>query len=89
MGLRLEKRSIYLRQQYESYQQDTINNRLAILTVLSAIFMPLTFLAGIYGMNFEYMPELEYENGYLIFLGLQASIAVVMLVFFYYRGWFV
>jgi magnesium transporter len=89
MGLRLEKRSIYLRQQYESHQQDNINNRLAILTVLSAIFMPLTLNAGIYGMNFEYIPELQYENGYFIFLGFQASIAVVMLVFFYYQGWFV
>lgn len=89
MGLRLEKRSIYLRQQYEAFQQDTINNRLAVLTVLSAIFMPLTFLAGIYGMNFADIPELEYENGYYIFLGVQASIALLMLIFFYYRGWFV
>eukprot|EP00980_Cylindrotheca_fusiformis_P002507 scaffold586_cov68-Cylindrotheca_fusiformis.AAC.16 len=88
MALRLEKRSIYLRQQFEAYQQERINNRLAVLTVLSAIFMPLTFLAGIYGMNFENMPELHYENGYFIFWGVQGSIALIMLLFFYSRGWF-
>jgi Mg2+ and Co2+ transporter CorA len=88
LGLRLEKRSIYLRQTFESHQQDTINSRLAILTVFSAIFMPLTFFAGIYGMNFEYIPGLDFDNGYYIFCGLQAIGAVVMLLFFYFRGWF-
>ena len=87
MGLRLEKRSISLRQQYDSYQQDKINHRLAVLTVLSAVFMPLTFIAGIYGMNFENMPELGYENSYYILLATLLAIAISMMVFFHTNGW--
>ena len=57
MALRLEKRANDLKQSFDSHQQDRINHRLAVLTIVSAIFMPLTFLAGIYGMNFSNMPE--------------------------------
>ncbi len=57
MGLRLEKRGEGLKQAFDSHQQNRMNRRLAILTVVSAIFMPLTFMAGIYGMNFGNMPE--------------------------------
>lgn len=88
MGSRLEKRSISLRQQYDSCQQDRMNHRLAVLTVLSAVFMPLTFIAGIYGMNFENMPELGYENSYFILLGTLIVIAISMISFFVISGWF-
>lgn len=57
MGLRLEKRGAELKAAFDSYQQHRMNRRLAVLTVVSAVFMPLTFMAGIYGMNFANMPE--------------------------------
>lgn len=86
--LRLEKRIADLRQSHESLQQDRINRRLAVLTVLSAIFLPLTLMAGIYGMNFENMPELGYENAYYLLLGAMGLVAIIMLCFFWRAGWF-
>lgn len=53
-----------------------------LLTVISTIFIPLTFIVGIYGMNFRYMPELEWRSGYFIVLALMAGIAVLMLMWF-------
>ena len=50
--------------------------------------MPLTLLAGIYGMNFERMPELSWAYGYPVVLGAMALISAIMLFFFYRRGWF-
>jgi len=66
---RLDRRVADLQQRYESAQQGKTNSRLAVLTILSAIFMPLTLIAGIYGMNFDLMPELHYRYGYPIALG--------------------
>jgi Mg2+ and Co2+ transporter CorA len=86
--LRVEKRIADLRQTYESNQQERINGRLAVLTVLSALFLPLTLMAGIYGMNFENMPELSYENSYYLLLGAMGLVATFMLCFFWRTGWF-
>jgi magnesium transporter len=61
---------------------------LRVLTVISAIFLPLTLLAGIYGMNFQHMPELDDPYSYYVILGLMFVIALGMLLFFYRRGWF-
>jgi magnesium transporter len=58
------------------------------LTVTATIFIPLTFLAGIYGMNFEYMPELKWHWGYFGLLGLMLIIALGMRVYFRVKGWF-
>ncbi|MCA9798442.1 MAG: magnesium/cobalt transporter CorA [Cyanobacteria bacterium HKST-UBA04] len=58
------------------------NTTMQMLTVIATIFMPLTFIAGIYGMNFEYMPELHWRYGYGLVWGLMAAIALVMV------GWF-
>jgi Mg2+ and Co2+ transporter CorA len=88
MTLRVEKRIADLRQTYESNQQERINGRLAVLTVLSALFLPLTLMAGIYGMNFENIPELHYENSYFFLLGGMGFVATVMLCFFWRTGWF-
>ena len=88
LALRLEKRVGGLRQTYDSLQQDRINHRLAVLTVLSAIFLPLTLMAGIYGMNFVNIPELNNQNGYFILLGAMAAVAASMLFFFWRCGWF-
>jgi hypothetical protein len=63
----------YIPQRFEMNQQEKTNRRLAVLTVLSAIFMPRTLIAGIYGMNFDNMPELQHVFGYpavLIFMAL-------------------
>jgi Mg2+ and Co2+ transporter CorA len=86
--LRLEKRVADLRQTYDAHQQDHINRRLAILTILSAIFLPLTLMAGIWGMNFSNMPGLERENGYFYALASMVGVAIVLLSIFYYHGWF-
>ena len=72
---RLDRRVSDLQQRYVSVQQDKMNRRLALLTVLSAIFMPLTLFTGIEGMNFENMPELHYRYSYPIALAGMALIA--------------
>ena len=59
-----------------------------ILTILSTIFMPLTFIAGIYGMNFRYMPELEFQAGYPIVLGVMVIVVINMIIFFKKNRWF-
>ncbi len=69
----------------------SINNRMnevmKILTILATIFIPLTFITGIYGMNFRYMPELHWEYGYYGALGLMLVIAIAMLVNFRKKKW--
>jgi len=71
---RLDRRVHDLHERLESAQQERINRRLGTLTVLSAIFMPLTLVAGIYGMNFDFMPELHYRYGYPLVLGGMALV---------------
>lgn len=78
---------------YLSSVSNRINEIMRVLTVISVIFMPLTFLAGVYGMNFNpdaspwNMPELNWYWGYLFALVLMAVIAVGQLVLFWRRGW--
>lgn len=72
---------------YISLTSHNLNSTVQILTVLTAIFVPLTFLAGIYGMNFENMPELGAENGYFVLLGIMALIAIILLVVFKRKHW--
>jgi magnesium transporter len=68
-----------------SYQ---LNKVMKILAVISAIFIPLTFIAGIYGMNFEFMPELAQPMGYPLVLGFMGTVALAMVVLFKTRKWF-
>lgn len=84
---RLEKTTADIRQRFEMNQQEKTNRRLAILTILSAIFMPLTFIAGIYGMNFDKMPELHFPFSYPAVLIIMALIAGGMYLYFRTRGW--
>ncbi len=63
------------------------NDVVKALTVLSAIILPLSLIAGIYGMNFENMPELRTRNGYFITLAIMVIVAAVLLVYFWRRGW--
>ncbi len=73
---------------YFSAQSHKMNEIMKTLTVVSAIFIPLTFIVGIYGMNFKYMPELEYENGYYTVVGGMVLLVLGMLYYFKRRNWF-
>jgi magnesium transporter len=84
---RLERRGADLQFRYDSLQQETTNRRLSRLTIISAIFLPLTLVAGIYGMNFEIMPELHFALGYPIVLGAMAIGGLGLLWWFRARGW--
>jgi magnesium transporter len=57
------------------------------LTIFSVIFIPLTFIAGIYGTNFEFLPELHFKYGYFIMLGTMLLITVGMLYYFRRKKW--
>ena len=85
---RIETRVSHLRAEYALHQQDRTNRRLAVLTVLSAVFLPLTLIAGIYGMNFEFMPELGHRYAYPIALGGMLLVGLGMIAWFRSRGWF-
>ncbi len=67
-----------------SYRLNTV---MRVLTVITTIFMPLTFIAGIYGMNFEYMPELKWPWGYPMALVIMGVVAAVMLIGFRRKKW--
>jgi len=64
------------------------NETMKVLAVVGAIFLPLTLLAGVYGMNFEYMPELQWRHSYFVVVGFMASVIVGALLLFRKRGWF-
>lgn len=72
---------------YISVASHRLNNIMKILTIITAIFVPLSFLAGIYGMNFEYMPELRSRAGYFILLGIMGSIVFILLSIFRKKKW--
>jgi magnesium transporter len=63
------------------------NEVMKTLAVVSAIILPLTLIAGIYGMNFEYMPELHSRNGYYVTLAVMFAITVLLLIYFWRQGW--
>jgi magnesium transporter len=64
-----------------------LNEVMRVLTVISTIFIPLTFLVGVYGMNFEYMPELHWRWAYPALWGVMIAIGVFMFAVFRRRGW--
>ncbi len=71
-----------------SLQSHRLNEVMKTLTILSVIFIPLTFIAGIYGMNFEYIPELGYRNGYFVTVGAMVAVALVSIIYFKRKKWF-
>ena len=73
---------------YVSSVSQRMNEVMQVLTIMASIFIPLTFIAGIYGMNFEQMPELRWRYGYLMVWGLMITCAVGMLWFFKRKKWF-
>tara|TARA_R110000823_G_scaffold27609_17_gene80503 strand:+ start:24954 stop:25922 length:969 start_codon:yes stop_codon:yes gene_type:complete len=72
---------------YISLSSHQLNQTMKILTIISAIFVPLTFLAGIYGMNFEYMPELQWRYAYFFLLGLMLTVATALYIVFKRVRW--
>lgn len=77
-----------IRDSYLSLNSYRMNEIMKTLTVITTIFMPLTFIAGIYGMNFENMPELTTQNGYFIAVGFMAVLGFSMYLWFRFKGWF-
>ncbi len=73
---------------YHSQLNTKMNEVMKMLTIMSSIFIPLTFIVGVYGMNFHYMPELEMKNGYFFTLGGMALIALVLLIYFKIKKYF-
>lgn len=73
---------------YFSSQNHKMNEVMKTLTIVSAIFIPLTFIVGVYGMNFDNIPELRHPNGYFIVLGVMFCIVLAMIYYFKKRRWF-
>ena len=67
---------------YLSSVSNKMNAVMKVLTIIATIFMPMTFIADIYGMNFKYMPELEWHWGYPLTLGIMLLLVVIMLLWF-------
>jgi len=72
---------------YHSSLSVKMNQVMKVLTVITSIFVPLTFIVGIYGMNFDNMPELHWPNGYFIIMGLMLVLVVFMLNYFRKKNW--
>ncbi|HJU92627.1 MAG TPA: magnesium/cobalt transporter CorA, partial [Pyrinomonadaceae bacterium] len=72
---------------YLSVVSNRLNEIMKVLTIFSAIMLPLTFIAGVYGMNFDNMPELHSRYGYFAVLVIMIMVAIGMLLFFKRRGW--
>ncbi|WP_045515644.1 magnesium/cobalt transporter CorA [Neobacillus niacini] len=77
-----------IRDSYISLNSHQTNHVMKVLTVITTLFMPLTFIAGIYGMNFEHMPELTWKYGYFFTLFLMFLVVVGMTYWFKKKGWF-
>ncbi|MBF0199788.1 MAG: magnesium/cobalt transporter CorA [Desulfamplus sp.] len=73
---------------YNSVVSNRMNDIMKILTMFSSIFIPLTFITGIYGTNFDYLPELNYRYSYFILWGVIIFIASSLTLFFKRKGWF-
>ena len=83
----MHQRIISLRETYNSSLSANLNETIRTLTVIATIVLPLTLITGIYGMNFEFMPELTYEFGYFYALGLIAAVGGGMIIYFKRKKW--
>jgi magnesium transporter len=79
--------AVGLTETHMTAMSNRMNEIVKVLTIIGTIFIPLTFLAGVYGMNFRHLPELEWQWGYAIFWMVSAMIAGGMIVWFRVRGW--
>lgn len=73
---------------YHTSVSTKLNDIMKFLTIFSVIFIPLTFIAGIYGTNFEYVPELNFKYSYFIMWAVMILVAIIMLIYFKRRKWF-
>lgn len=73
---------------YFAAQSHKMNEVMKTLTVVSVFFMPMTFIVGVYGMNFDNMPELHWQYGYFMVLGFMFVLLLIMLLYFRWRRWF-
>ena len=72
---------------YNTNVSNKANDVMKVLTIFASIFIPLTFIAGIYGTNFEVLPELQFRYSYFIMLGIMVLIALSMLIYFRKNKW--
>lgn len=72
---------------YMTTVSNRMNEVMKVLTIMSSIFIPLSFLAGLYGMNFEYIPELQYKNGYFVLIGVMLLIFLSLIIYFKRKKW--
>jgi magnesium transporter len=72
---------------YLSSVSNRMNEIMKVLTIIATIFIPLTFIAGIYGMNFDFMPELKWKFGYFIIWGIMCILAIGMIIYFKRKKW--
>jgi magnesium transporter len=80
-------RVIILREAYNSSLTAALNEAIRTLTVIATIVLPLTLIAGIYGMNFDFMPELQWAYGYYYALGLMAAVGICLISYFKIKKW--
>jgi magnesium transporter len=74
-------------QTYVSLASHRLNGIMKVLTIITAIFVPLSFVAGVYGMNFEYMPELTHRSAYFVVLGVMALMVFTLITIFRRKHW--
>lgn len=78
---------VEMMENYRSYQSQRLNETMKMLTIISTIFIPLTFIVGVYGMNFEYMPELQQKWGYPAVMVVMAITGVSLVIYFKKKKW--
>ncbi len=83
----MKETSSALADSYQTELSNDMNSVMKVLTIIATIFIPLTFIAGIYGMNFEHMPELAVPWAYPAVLGAMGGVAIIMLIYFKYKKW--
>jgi magnesium transporter len=83
----LRETAVSVMEVYLSVQNQRLNEIMKVLTVIATLFIPLTFIASIYGMNFKHMPELEWRYGYAWALGLMALTTLGLVGYFRRKGW--
>jgi magnesium transporter len=72
---------------YLSVQSNRLNDIMKTLTLIATVMLPITFIAGVYGMNFKHMPELDFVWGYPVALGLMLAVVIGCLLWFRHKGW--
>ena len=73
---------------YFAIQGQRMNEIMKLLTIVSSIFIPLTFITGVYGMNFDSMPELSFRYGYYTIIGIMIIISLILVYYFKKKDWF-